>query len=202
MARCAKSLLFFAAILLVLAGCAAPSPQPPPEVNWQQQLAALTALEDWGFNGKVAVSTPSGSETARLRWAQQGSRSELVLSGPVGWNRATLVSDGSRLRLQRDGEWQEFGLDDHRALEEQLGWPLPLNYLPYWVRGMPAPGPSIEQLDVIDGKLAELRQDGWHVEYRAYQQAGGLLLPERIHVSRQGVSGKLILTTWQVGSRS
>ena len=195
-----RSTVHSLALLLALAGCAGPAPREPATGDWQQQLALLTALEDWQFTGKVAVSTPSGSESARLEWDQQGRRSELVLSGPVGWNRATVVSDGDRLRLQRDGEWQEYAVEDNRALEEQLGWPLPVQYLPYWVRGMPSPELSAEQLDIVDGRLRTLHQGGWRVEYRDYQDAEGLQLPARMQISREGVTGKLVLKSWQLGN--
>jgi outer membrane lipoprotein LolB len=202
MRRLASSLTWLAAIGLLLAGCVSQPPSVATDAVWEQQLAQLSALDDWQFRGKVAIATAATSESARVRWAQQGKHSEVVLSGPVGWSSATLVSDGSTLRLQRDGQWQEFAADDYLALEDQLGWPLPVSYLPYWVRGVPAPGLPAEQLEIEGGRLLELRQAGWRVEYDDYQQAGEYQVPARMRISREGVKGKLILRDWQFGSTS
>ena len=117
-----------ATVVLVLVGLlnACSSLPPPAESNWQQHRTRLAALEHWQFSGKMAIRTPTTAESVRINWRQGGQHSQLVLSGPVGWGRATITTDGKNLQLQRNGEQQTLALDDHGALERELGgWKKP-----------------------------------------------------------------------------
>ena len=181
----------------LLSACASQPPPIPEDRDWETHKLQLSALATWQFSGKVAIATAQSTESARLRWNQIAGESTLRLSGPVGWKQATLITDGNTLRMQRDGQWQTLNADDTGALEQQLGWPLPLTLLPWWVRGVPAPSVRVDSAVTEMGRLQQLQQGGWHISYEDYRQTGAYSLPAKMRLSREGVSSKLILRDWK-----
>ena len=53
-------------------------------------------------------------------------------------------------------------------LEQTLGLRLPVTGLRYWVRGLPAPGPTALLQTDAAGRLTRLEQNGWVIEYPSY----------------------------------
>lgn len=194
--RCAALLL----CTTLLSACVSQSDRDPQASQWLLHQQQIAGLEFWEFNGKVAFSTPDAAESARVHWLQQGPESRVTLSGPVGWSRATIISNGTKLELLRDGQTQTLAADDSTALEQQLGWPLPAKLLPWWVRGIPDPSLSVDAQTMDLGRLQQLQQGGWQVDFDSYQRSGDYTLPAKIRLSRAGVSGKIILRQWKLGA--
>jgi outer membrane lipoprotein LolB len=184
----------FAAALL--AGCVSPAPAPTDKV-WNQHRAEISELQHWSFSGKLALRSSRGADSARLRWVQTGEEIELELSGPVGFKQVRLVTRGEQTRLFRDGQWQSLDSTE-RSLEEQLGWSLPLDYLPWWLRGLPAPQVPVGELLLDAGRLTRLQQAGWQVDYAAYQTVHAHSLPRTILFRREDVEGKILLKQWSL----
>lgn len=121
----------------------------------------------------------------------------LELSGPVGLGQVVLEQTDGRSRLLREGEWQDI---EHfsTALESELGWPLPLELMPWWLRGLPAPSPAPTRADVLDDRLHALQQADWQLKFSRYMPVTDTSLPARIAFSRGDVSGKLLLKRWEL----
>ena len=192
-----RSLVQGAFIGSLLAGCTTLAPAPV-DANWDLHRTQIAQLERWSFSGKLALKSPTGADTARLRWTQRGSDLELELSGPVGMKQLRLVSEGAETRMFKDGHWQRLDSAE-QALEEQLGWSLPLEYLPWWLRGLPAPQLRAAEMDVVAGRLTKLQQAGWTVEYPDYQAVDSHYLPRTILFRRDQVQGKILLKKWTLG---
>ena len=159
-------------------------------------------MEQWQLSGKLAVKTSTSADTVRINWIQNGPRTRLVLSGPVGWGRAIVVADGENLSLERNGQQQTMALDDPEFLERELGWAMPTAMLPYWVRGLPAPGVEIGGRLFSAGRLTQLQQSGWFLHYEQYQQVGPLVLPARITFQGETASGKILIKQWLLDATS
>ncbi len=177
-------------LIALLGGCAS---TPAPDSDWALHRAQLSELESWSFSGRVAVRTAEGGDTASLRWHQQRDNISMTLSGPMGLKQTTLLREAGRLSLRQGDETLPL-LPGDDPLRRQFGWSLPLDYLPWWLRGLPAPGPSREAL--ASGRLAWLEQAGWRVDYADYQAVDGLQLPRVIRFERDEVSGKILLRDW------
>ena len=182
------------AVALLLSACAG---QPPvPELDWERHRAGIAALTDWQARGKVGLRTPERSDSASLDWTQRGGVSLLRLSGPIGLNNVVIRSDGQRLELQRDGDTRAWDQPDEVPLRELTGWELPLQALPYWLRGIPAPGDAVDRLETEGGLLRQLEQDRWQISYQSHAAFGGLLLPTRLELSRGDTRVRVILRQW------
>ena len=182
----------------LLVGCATES-RVIGTGDWQTHQQQLTALVDWRASGRVALSSPGRSESARLTWIQQAQDIELTLSGPVGIKQATLSRRDGTLVLMRNGR-RETLEDVDAALAAEFGWTLPLNHLPWWLRGLPAPNIEPSEVVLDRGLLKTLHQDGWQLEYLEYQNVNGRQLPRSLRFRRDQLQGKLLLKQWTVRS--
>lgn len=184
-------------LLLLITGCAT-APQTAPvgaSLEWNEHSAALAAIEAWSFSGKIALKTRHGADSASLKWRQVRDDLEFTVSGPVGLKQATLVREQDRLSLLRNGERRPLAAGDDPLLQE-FGWSLPIDYLPWWLRGLPNPEQPAQRREISEGHLALLEQAGWTVEYPDYQWVDGRLLPRVIRFSREDVTGKILLKQW------
>lgn len=184
---------------LWLSACAT-VPLPVAEQPWQQRSEALAALENWTARGKIAVRSGQQSESASLDWQQHGSDTRLQLSGPMGLQATEIHSNGHELLIQRGDELTRLDISTPDAVRLHTGWDLPLQALPYWLKGLPAPKPRATAVEVANELLQRLDQDGWTVSYERYQQFGDYLLPTRLSIERGDTRARLVIQNWQPGA--
>lgn len=148
------------ALLLALAGCAAPGAPPgipaengPPNF-WAGRFAAT--VTEAGDDARQERS--SGRFTLRA----DGRRTELELSSPLGQTIAQLQLDGERATLvAADGKTWE--APSAEALTEQVfGWRVPLANLPDWLEGRVA-----EPIERDGARVVAGREHGWSVRIEA-----------------------------------
>jgi outer membrane lipoprotein LolB len=158
--------------------------------------AALQQRDRFDLSGRIAVAAAQEGFNAKLRWKQQGSRSNLALDGPLGVGGVRITSDGQTLNVVNSRGQR---LDSEAARGEiaaRLGFEPPLDSLRFWVLGVPDPSlPADEVLDDSQ-RLATLRQDGWQIDYGTYTAVGGQWLPSRMTLKRDDVRVRLLVDGW------
>ncbi|MFV0478467.1 MAG: lipoprotein insertase outer membrane protein LolB [Parahaliea sp.] len=184
------------ALLCMLAGCA--GTVQIPSQDWSQHLTRLQALDHWQSEGKIALRNGGASESANLVWQQKRHQSELQLSGPLGMAATRIYSDGQHLQIIRGEDSQTFDISSQAAIEANTGWDLPLTSLPYWIRGIPDPNSHSEHMHIESHLLRELKQNGWRVQFGAYDSFEGYYLPTRLTLQRADSSARMIIRHWQV----
>jgi outer membrane lipoprotein LolB len=155
------------------------------------------ALDHFRAEGKLALRSPEQSESASFLWQQQGERARIELSGPLGVNAATLESDGRELEILQGESRSRWDLSDPAVIYRETGWYLPVAALPYWLRGIPAPGPAVDELALERGRLSRLRQAGWEISVERYERFGDLDLPTRLQLRHDRRSVRLVIRRWQ-----
>jgi outer membrane lipoprotein LolB len=188
-------------ILVLLGACASQPPEPAPGdvADWSETRAELAALDHWRVRGKVGFRDPDRAESANLSWDQRGADSVVHLSGPMGVNRVTIRSDGKRFEVSQQGGAEAWDTVSPETIKARTGWELPLQALPFWLRGVPAPG-DVDSLDVQGGLLRQLNQQDWQVVYRDHGSFGGYRLPTRLAIERDSTRVDLILREWLPGA--
>jgi outer membrane lipoprotein LolB len=172
------------AALLLLAGCATPGfLLPAQDVEFE-------------FSGRIAVRYRDDAGSGNISWRHAARSDELLLTSPIGQGIARIVRTGDEIVLtMQDG--REHKAADAEALTEQvLGFRLPIVGLADWVRGRPAQGPApapTRQTADAAGRLAELEQAGWRIEYQEYLER----LPARMRLSYPGVELRLAISEWR-----
>ena len=194
-----KRLFFLAFFAGLLAGCAT-LPQPGPAGGFV-------------LRGKLGVVDARDSFSARFLWQQRDDEFAIELWGPLGQGRVQLTGrDGSLALREGDGAIIDSGAPED-VMRRHLGWSLPMEVLPAWVRGGPAPGHRVSGRIVDDdGRLTGFRQLGWTVTLERFRAVEGgtapvsagvgapapaSMLPHRITASRGEYRVRLAVSDWR-----
>lgn len=186
--------------LLTLAACATQKPTDAlAPKNWAERQQQLQTLQHWTASGKLALRSEKASESATMRWRQSGQSSELNLSGPLGVGATTIISDGDLLHVHQSGKTRILDISTPQAVVHSTGWDLPLQALPYWLKGLPSPDHPIQKqtFTADTGQLQSLQQDDWTVTYDKYSTFQAFVLPTRLLVERDGTRVKVIVRNWR-----
>ena len=83
---------------------------------------------------------------------------------------------------------------------QQLGYELPVSYLEYWVRAMPAPNSRADFTLNEQNQLSQINQDGWTINYKDHRQYGNFILPRRVEVTRprNDIRLRFVSLTWNL----
>lgn len=191
-------------LALLLSACAGQPPRPVNEFSWEEHRARLQALTHWDASGKLALRTSELSESASLEWRQRGPSSTLQLSGPLGVNATTVYSDGASLVIRQGEDTHTLDLSDPLEFERRTGWDLPLQALPHWLKGVPAPGLAVQDLEVGQDPtlLQTLQQDDWEIRYEQYAPFDLYRLPTRLTIQRATTTVRVIIRSWELTSSS
>ena len=190
-----------ALLVVFLAACAGQQPKTPAAASWEEHSARLRELTHWTAEGKIALRSAKQSESASMRWLQEGAVSRLILSGPLGVAATSFYSDGRSLVIRQGEDVTTWDLQSETAiLERETGWDLPLLALPYWIKGMPAPDLDVQGSEPgpDPALLHMLRQDGWEIQYESYANYGRLTLPTRLQLRHNDSTLRLVIRDWQV----
>src|ERR1700719_1946542 len=83
----------------VLCGCRAVPAPPGAAQSWEARRAQLQGRDHFQIKGRVAVAAAQEGFTASVRWAQNGTQSQLALDGPLGVGGLRVTTDGTTLVL-------------------------------------------------------------------------------------------------------
>ena len=181
---------------LLLTSCADIGKQPPGAPNWNQRVEQLSALTRWSASGKLAIRTKAQSETASLDWQQDGNNTHILLTGPLGLGATAIDSDRNTLQVSRDGDVKIYDISSTATSQATIGWNLPLQELPFWIRGLPSPGTPIEGQIFAQNLLQQLQQQGWTITYENYALFDHFTLPTRVTMERDNTRARLIIRNW------
>jgi len=182
--------------LLLAQGCARiPDPEP---VSWQEHRDTLAMLRDWQLEAKLGYRTAADAGSVRLDWAQRGARAEVWLRGPFGAGSAQILAGPEGAVLRQPGEEERRAPSVEVLSQALLGWPLPARELRDWVLGIPYRGAAVEHLALdAQGRLRELRQNGWALVFDDYRATAAGFLPGRIDADDGHLRIRLVAKRWE-----
>ncbi len=190
-----------AVVALLVSGCAALAPEPPPaELDWKARSERLARLDCWELSAKLGIRSGEEAHGVVVEWVQSGTNYEIQLYGPLGVGSASIAGRPGWVTMQVSSNRMMVGRDPETLVEREFGWKLPLSNLVYWVRGLPAPGAKdYASLDELQ-RLAVLRQNGWHLTFLEYEPAYSQYLPSRILLTDEVTTVKFLVKKWKPGS--
>lgn len=187
-------------VILVLSGCAGVTPYQETgdaERSWEEQYTALLAADSWQLKGKIGIRTARENNNATLFWAQLQQHYQIELTGPLGQGGARIEGDDNGITIDVAGEEPLWAATPELLMEQTLGWQFPVRDLPYWIRGIPAPGHPFE-LSMDQQHLQKLIQNNWEINYLRFTNRNGYLLPEKLTISRNDLRLTIIAKEWQI----
>lgn len=183
---------------LALSACQTVRVPAAPTQAWSVRRGELQSLARFQLTGRVAVAVGGRGFNADLRWVQEGSRTRMTLSGPLGADAAQVTADGDDLSVITSHGDHLGAMAAEELLQRQLGFEPPIASLRYWVLGVPDPGtPSTMTLDGQQ-RLATLGQGGWSIRYLSYMSVGAAWLPRLVTVQRAGVRLRMVVDQWRL----
>lgn len=179
---------FLAAALLALAGCATPPLAPPGgPPAW---------TEVWTLQGRFSVENGEERLSGAIRWLHRSGTDELLLISPLGQAVARVVQDAEGALLELPGQPSRRAPDADALTRDALGYPLPVAGLAWWVQGRPDPARAFEASHDPAGRLAELRQDGWTIQYQQYTDRWPGH-PRKLRLFRDDIAIRLVADSWE-----
>lgn len=184
-------------VLLLAGGCAS-LPPAGDAGSWPGRRAELQAIQTWTLDGRVAVATAAEGFSGGLAWRQDGAQAEIDLRGPLGGTALLIRLDGKSMTVTDSSGASIAGEAAHAFVVSEIGAPLPVAELRYWLVGVPAPGYPHQETIGADGRLARLEQAGWQLRYSRYQAVGRLALPVRIDIESETARLRLVVSNWRL----
>ena len=192
-----------AALPLLLAACV---PQQAARIKGDASLLnaqaarerALAHTDHWTLEGRLGVSDGRDGGSGGFTWTQDGDNYSFVFRAPITGRSFELSggADGAVLKGLDGGPLQ--GTNAEALMRRALGWEVPLHDLRAWVLGLRADsGPA--ELAFGDNRLPSLlTQDGWSVDYRAWDTTRQPPLPTTIFASQPPYKVRLSIETWNL----
>ncbi|KTC87909.1 lipoprotein insertase outer membrane protein LolB [Legionella drozanskii] len=160
--------------------------------------SGASRISSWDISGAMAARSKNKGWSATVNWVQRGaSQYQIRLSGPLGSGTVLISRSGGVVTL-RDGPKTASSSNAESLLKQQTGVSLPVSNLYYWVRGIPAPGSVQGEKRDAAGRLVQLRQGGYTIQYPQYSSAGGTSLPTTVRLQGNGIFIKMIIKSWRV----
>ncbi|WP_394004169.1 lipoprotein insertase outer membrane protein LolB [Luteimonas sp. WGS1318] len=204
-----------AALVAALAACTSVPVRPPAQTavldadaqaradaRLVAREAAVRALPEFAFTGRVAMSNGRDGGSGRIDWRQVGDRFEVALAAPVTRQSWRLIGGPGGARIEGLDGGPRDGADVGQLLWEATGFDIPVAALAAWAAGTradPLQSGEAELEYTADGQLARLRQDGWTIDYLDWQPVaaeGAPALPVRINAARDAARVRLIVDAW------
>jgi len=178
-----------ALLALLLGGCASVSSVPPT-------VEAPLRVTSWTLQGRIGVLSGEQNLSGQIHWQHREDRDELLMTSPLGQGVARIVRNGEGVALEMPNQPTRHARDADTLTREALGYVLPVTGLTWWVQARPAPGRAFEATRDASGRLAQLKQDGWVIDYLQYA-ADAPARPRKLVVRREGLEIRLVADSWQ-----
>lgn len=191
--------VFALSFALLLTSCTtlAPPSTPTKTISWSAREAQLKNIHQFDIKGKIAVRTTQDSGSATIHWLQNGDNYTISIFGPLGSDGMTLHGRPGSVTMELANGKKVSANNAETLLAQQWGYHLPVSYLKYWIRGLPAPGADSQKLDQYN-RITSLSQAGWQVEFLTYTNQNGIEVPQKINVTSADLVTKLVIYNWEV----
>ena len=179
-------------LVMLLAACAQqPRLESPPR-------PARATIAGYTLEGRVSVKRGDTARQAGLVWQHGLERDEIELSGPLGQKAAHLSRDAGGARLETASR-ETFTAANWGSLAERvLGVALPLDNLAHWVTATIDMEAARDTQRDPAGRPLRVWDNGWQIDYRAYESAEPDALPTLIELHCDDIDVRLKIDTWQL----
>jgi outer membrane lipoprotein LolB len=170
-----STLAWMAAGVVLVSGCAT----RPHEPSTSNATTSVTAQTSRAYHGRFAVQYNDQNGQQRnaygnFSWQETGDTVTLQLLNPLGQTLAIVTSSPSSATLELPNRAPQTATNVSELMQNTLGFALPVEGLRYWLQ--PSPAPTSRARTTMDsssenGRLKEIEQDGWTINYLAYADA-------------------------------
>ena len=149
-------------------------------------------VNNWSVTGKMAINDGHQSGSGKFDWIMNNNQLEAQLKAPLGQGSWKFTEDNNGAHLTSSKHPDKYSSNAQQLLNNELGWPFPLEKLKYWLRGFEYLQAPFEHKNPIDG----IDDNDWHISYQKWQHTAMGLLPTKIKANKPPYSVKLIIYQW------
>jgi outer membrane lipoprotein LolB len=179
-----------ALLALVLGGCA--SVPSAPHIEPESPLSS-----GWTLQGRIGVQSGEQSVSGHIHWQHRAAADEVLMTSPLGQGVARIVCDADGVALELPNQPTRRAPDADTLTREALGYVLPVAGLTWWVQARPDPAYTFDATRDTTGRLTQLRQNGWVIDYLQYT-ADRPAYPRKLVVTREGLQIRLVADSWLI----
>lgn len=196
-------LLCIVVLLAFVSGCTSLPKRELTENNQLQRRQQLKSISSWTLTGRLGIKSPNEANSMSFKWQHDVNNKLLLLYGTFGNSYAKLSQSNNQatLELSDNRVYQSDNVEE--LLHNVLGYPLPVDHLEYWVRGLPFPGEKSELTYDALGYLKSIIYKQWIITFNKYQHFNSfdnISLPGKIKVTNGEVTLRLSLRKWDMGT--
>lgn len=177
------------ALALALGGCASTPPSP-------SAVTPAPLADNWTLQGRIGVQTAEQSLSGQIHWKHRVESDEVLMTSPLGQGVARIVRDTEGVTLEVPNQPARRAPDAESLTQAVLGYGLPVSGLAWWVQARPAPDRAFETTRDATGRMAQIKQDGWVIDYLQYADDAPAR-PRKLVVAREGLEIRLVTDTWK-----
>jgi outer membrane lipoprotein LolB len=165
-------------------------------------MQSVGAINKWRLVGRISLDDGDQGGSGKLQWAVSPDNSSIAFHGAMGRGafQLEITPEGAVLKQASGNEFRAESADS--LARQQVGWPVPVEALAWWVRGLAAPGPVLQQQLDAEGLLLKLAQFGWQIDFNRYSPVDGVSMPVRLVAIRGSYRVKLAISQWQMSLAS
>lgn len=179
---------------VLLTACATPrAPVQTPPVSGLDQTAP------WVLQGRIAIKAGENSQSGQLQWQHRQDQDALMVLTPLGQGVARIVRDASGVTLEIPNQPLRRAPYAESLTREAMGVALPLSGLRHWILVRPDPLRPFELTRNANGRVAQILQDGWAIDYLQYMSDTDPR-PRKINIVRDNLEIRLVVDTWELQS--
>lgn len=179
-----------------------PAPMPLPTNPWQERQRVMANMQSWDMNGRAALRFRGDAWTFGLGWLQKNKQQyTLQIKNPVTGTIIGLLEQSPGKAVLRSQGRVHTGIDAERLLEQKMRVKMPVNGMPYWIRGVMAPQYPKGQVKLDgQGRPTQIIQSGWVIDYANYQGNGYAAMPGKVDITRaeDKVKVKVLTKQWKI----
>lgn len=195
MSRCYRSTFCTAALSLLLSACAVIKPVP----GGKPAQADMAAFSHWRLEGRIAVQTSADAFQASLSWEHEGRQDRVQVSGPFSQGAFSIILQDDLIFIRDSSGHTRSSRDVSALVRQELGFDVPLSGLRYWVLGVAEPSAGTAKVSYDEtGRLQQLQQDGWTLDFQHFVQVGDFLLPQKLAARGSDIRLKLFVDEWVI----
>lgn len=198
---------FYQLLIVMLAGllltaCSTTPQLKEPEKNdthisWAAHKDYLTEQNNFQASGKIAIKQDGKRNSASLQWQQQNHHYRIFITGPLGSSAITITGSPKGVEMDISGEGRFYASSPEALMMQRLGWSLPINDLSYWAKGIPAPRSAYKHALDSQGRLIQLQQNQWLIEYKNYHSLADTDWPRKMELHYgEDIQVTLLIKQW------
>ena len=168
---------------------------------WLRRQLSMSLMPSWQMGGRAALRFKSNAWTFGLNWVQRNKQQfSLQIRNPITGTVVGLLDQNPGKATLRSRGKVSSGPDAERLLQQQLGVKMPVNGMPYWIRGVMAPQYPVGKVTLdAKGRPKQIVQAGWVMDYFNYANLSFDALPRKINISRkqEQVNVRILAKQWK-----